>query len=247
MSIISRRKVLKGGFATLAGVAGLGAAAKIAREYGLIAPGPNNLYRVGDGLTYASQRLITAHSSAREFRKDQISARPFPNEMPPLNDQFKQLQASGFADWKLTIDGMVENPATFSLKELQNFPVHSHITMIQCEEGWSYIAEWSGARMADLLSIARPKPESKYVAYFSIDKDWFDSIDMADALHPQTLLTYGMNGSELPVGNGGPLRVRVPRQLGYKSVKFITRMTVTDDLKKVGVYPSGSYSWYAGI
>jgi DMSO/TMAO reductase YedYZ molybdopterin-dependent catalytic subunit len=95
-------------------------------------------------------------------------------------------------------------------------------------------------------------PQAKYVVYFSVQPGWWDSIDMADALHPQTLLSYGMNGGALPIGNGGPMRVRVPRQLGYKSVKYVTRLTVTDSLKRFGkglgsASPESGYSWYAGI
>ena len=95
-------------------------------------------------------------------------------------------------------------------------------------------------------------PQARYVVYLSIDPYWWDSIDMADASHPQTFLAYGMNGDELPVGNGGPLRMRVPRQLGYKNVKFLTHLTVTDNLKKFGkglgsASPEGGYAWYAGI
>jgi DMSO/TMAO reductase YedYZ molybdopterin-dependent catalytic subunit len=126
-------------------------------------------------------------------------------------------------------------------------PSHSQITQLQCEEGWSYIAEWNGVRLSHVLDAVGIQPHARYVVYYSLEPDWSDSIDMADALHPQTFLTYGLNGSELPVGNGGPLRMRVPRQLGYKSVKFITHMTVTDDLKKVGASNFGSYAWYAGI
>ena len=99
--------------------------------------------------------------------------------------------------------------------------------------------------LVHVLNAVGILPQAKYVVYFSIDRNWWDSIDMADALHPQTLLTYGMNGGELPVGHGGPLRLRVPRQLGYKSVKYITRLTVTDSLKDFS--PEGSYAWYAGI
>jgi len=244
---ISRRKLITTSLATVAGAAGLGAAARIAERYGLIPPGDGTLYAIGDSLTYASHRLLTKHSMAREFSKSQISSRPLANEMRPLNDDFKRLQAGGFADWRLAVDGMVDRPGVFSLAELKSFPSHTQITQLQCEEGWSYIAEWSGVRLSHLLDLVGTRQQAKYVAYYSFDRDWWDSIDMADALHPQTLLTYGMNGSDLPVGHGGPLRVRVPRQLGYKSVKFITRVTVTDDLKKVGAYPTSSYSWYAGI
>ena len=99
--------------------------------------------------------------------------------------------------------------------------------------------------LSHVLNVVGILPQARYVVYFSMQRDWWDSIDMADALHPQTLLTYGMNGGDLPVGHGGPLRLRVPRQLGYKSVKYITRLTVTDSLKEFS--PEGSYSWYAGI
>jgi DMSO/TMAO reductase YedYZ molybdopterin-dependent catalytic subunit len=124
--------------------------------------------------------------------------------------------------------------------------------MLQCEEGWSYIAEWNGVPLSRVLQDVEVLPQARYVVYVSIDSEWWESIDMADALHPQTFLTYGMNGDELPVGNGGPLRLRVPRQLGYKNVKYITHLTVTDSLKSFGkglgsAAPEGGYAWYAGI
>jgi DMSO/TMAO reductase YedYZ molybdopterin-dependent catalytic subunit len=189
---------------------------------------------------------------AREFSRSQISNPPFENEMAPLNDAYKRLQAGGFADWRLTVDGMVNRPASFSLDQLKSYPRRSQITHLACEEGWSYIAEWIGVPLSYVLDAVGVKPQAKYVAYFSIDPDWWDSVDMADALHPQTFLAYGMNDGELPVGNGGPLRMRVPRHLGYKSVKFVTHLTVTDSMKGIGqglgsAAPEGGYSWYAGI
>jgi DMSO/TMAO reductase YedYZ molybdopterin-dependent catalytic subunit len=170
----------------------------------------------------------------------------------PLGEGFKRLQAGGFADWRLAVDGMVARPASFSLAELKSYPSRSQITHLACEEGWSFIAEWIGAPLSHVLEVVGIQPQARYVVYFSFQRDWWDSIDMADALHPQTLLTYGMNGGELPVGHGGPLRLRVPRQLGYKNVKYITRLTVTDNLKKFGqglgsASPEGGYAWYAGI
>lgn len=247
MSKISRRKLIKTGLGAIAGVAGLGAAARIAEAYGLIPPDHRGLYGVGETLTYATQRLITRHSMAREFSRGQISDPPLANEIAPLNEPFKRLQAAGFVDWRFAVDGTVDRPTTFSLDQLRALPAHSQITQLQCEEGWSYIAEWTGVRLSHVLDLVGIQPHSRYIVYYSIEPDWSDSMDMADALHPQTFLTYGLNGSELPVGNGGPLRMRVPRQLGYKSVKFITHMTVTDDLKKVGAASFGSYAWYAGI
>lgn len=252
MSNLSRRKLITTGLAATAGVAGLGVAARLAQKYGLVPPDHSGIYGLGETLTYASQRLLTSHSLAREFSPSQISKPPLANEMAPPSDAFKRLQAAGFADWRLSINGMVDRPATLSLAQLKSYPSRSQITMVQCEEGWSYIAEWIGVPLSHVLGLVGVHPQAKYVVYFSIQPDWWDSIDMADALHPQTFLAYGMNGGDLPVGNGGPLRLRVPRQLGYKSVKFITHLTVTDSLKRFGkglgsASPEAGYAWYAGI
>ena len=252
MTDLSRRKLIAGGLATAAGVSGLGVAARLAQKYGLVPPDHGGIYGLGETLTYASQRLLTRHSLAREFSRTQISKRPLENELAPPSEAFKRLQAGGFADWRLTVDGMVDRPGSFSLAQLKSYPSRSQITMVQCEEGWSYIAEWIGVPLFHVLDSVGVQPQARYVAYFSIEPDWWDSIDMADALHPQTFVTYGMNGNDLPVANGGPLRLRVPRQLGYKSVKFVTHMTVTDSLKKFGkglgsAAPEGGYAWYAGI
>jgi DMSO/TMAO reductase YedYZ molybdopterin-dependent catalytic subunit len=227
-------------------------AARIAQKYGLVPPDHGGIYGLGETLTYASQRLLTRHSLAREFSRSQISKPPFANEIPPLNEAFKRLQAGEFADWRLSVDGMVERPASFSLPQLESYPSRSQITHLACEEGWSYIAEWIGVPLSQILDVVGIHPQARYIVYFSIDPDWWDSIDMADAVHPQTFLAYGLNGNELPVGNGGPLRMRLPRQLGYKNVKFITHLTVTDSLKGFGkglgsASPEGGYAWYAGI
>jgi DMSO/TMAO reductase YedYZ molybdopterin-dependent catalytic subunit len=252
MSDISRRKLITTGLAATAGAVGLGVAARIAQRYGLVPPDHGGIYGLGETMTYASQRLLTRHSLAREFSRSLISQRPLANEISPLNDAFKRLQAGGFADWRLSVNGLVARPASFSLDQLKSYPSQSQITMLQCEEGWSYIAEWIGVPLSQILHAVEVHPQARYVVYFSIDPDWWESIDMADALHPQTFLVHGMNSGELPVGNGGPLRLRLPRQLGYKSVKYITHLTVTDSLKGFGkglgsASPEGGYAWYAGI
>jgi DMSO/TMAO reductase YedYZ molybdopterin-dependent catalytic subunit len=252
MTNLSRRKWITTGLAGAAGIAGLGAAARIAQKYGLIPPDHGGIYGLGETLNYASQRLLTKHSLAREFPKSEISKIPVANEIAPFNDAFKRLQAGGFVDWRLAVSGMVARPASFSLAQLKSYPSRSQITQLACEEGWSYIAEWIGVPLSHVLEVVGIEPQAKYVVYSSIDPDWWDSIDMADAFHPQTFLAYGMNGGELSVGNGGPLRMRVPRQLGYKSVKFITHLTVTDSLKAFGkglgsASPEAGYAWYAGI
>ena len=252
MTDFSRRKLIVTGLAATAGVTGLGVAARLAEKYGLVPPDHGGIYGPGETLTYAAQRLLTRHSLAREFPRSQISKRPLANEIPPFRDDFKRLEAGGFVDWRLKVDGMVGRPASFSLTQLKSYPSRSQITELACEEGWSYIAEWIGVPLSHVLDVVGIRPQAKYVVYFSIDPDWWESMDMADALHPQTFLTYGMNGDDLPVGNGGPLRMRLPRQLGYKSVKFITRLTVTDSMKGFGkglgsASPEGGYAWYAGI
>jgi len=252
MSKLSRRQLIATGVVTAAGAGGLAVAAGIARRYGLVPPDSGGIYGPGETLTYAAQRVLTKHSPAREFSRGQISAKPFANEVSPLGDEFARLQKASFADWRLTVDGTVAEPTTFSLAELRSFPRRSHITMIQCEEGWSYIAEWTGVPLSHVLTVVGAAPKATHVVYRSFQPDWWESIDMADALHPQTLLALEMNGGQLPVGFGGPLRMRVTRQLGYKSVKYITHLTVTDNIKQFGkglgsASPEAGYAWFAGI
>jgi DMSO/TMAO reductase YedYZ molybdopterin-dependent catalytic subunit len=207
---------------------------------------------VGETLTYAAQRLLMSrHSLAREFNRSQISkAFPINGELP-LDENYRRLLARGFRDWRLSIDGLVARPASFSLADLKRFPARSQITLHACEEGWSFIAEWTGVPLSYVLSLAGVRPEAKYVVFFPFDENW-DSLDMPDAWHPQTLLAYGMNGRELPTPHGAPVRLRVARQLGYKSVKYLASITVTDSLKDIGtgrgsISPEIGYSWYAGI
>ena len=249
MNKLSRRKLIGAGLAVTAGGSGLAVATKVAQQHGLIPPDGGGIYGPGETLTYAAQRLLTVHSLAREFDRGQISKTPFANEVAPLGDTFKRLQEGGFAEWRLAVDGLVARPGSFSLSDIKGLPQRSQITHLACEEGWSYIAEWIGTPLSHVLDAVGTLSAARYVVYRSIQTDWWESIDMADALHPQTLLTYGMNSAELPVGFGGPLRLRVPRQLGYKSV---TSVTVTDSLKKFGkglgsTSPEGGYAWYAGI
>ena len=252
MSGVSRRKVITTGLAAAAGVGGLAVADRMARRYGLVPPDAGGIFGPGETLTYAVQRVLTLHTGAREFPRSMISKHPFANETVPPGDAFKRLQAGGFKDWKLMVDGLVERPTTFSLPDLKALPRKSEITEVACEEGWSYVAEWIGTPLHEVLREVGVSPKTRYIVYWAIDGVIWESIDMGDALHPQTLLTYAMNDGDLPVGFGGPLRLRVPRQLGYKSVKYVIKMTATDDIKKVGnglgsVDPQYGYAWYAGI
>ena len=224
---------------------GAGAAAlAAAKASDLIPPDAAGLYGCGHTLTYAAQKLLVGNARAREFPPAQISAINHPKDNYPKGQTFQQLKANGFADWKLQIDGLVTTPQTLTIDQLKTQPTSSQITQLICEEGWSYIAQWAGVPLSHLLQLAGTKPAARYVVYSAMD-EWVDAIDMNDALHPQTIVTHTMNNAPLPIGHGGPLRLRVPRQLGYKSLKFLNKITLTDSLK--GVAGEGSYSWFAGI
>jgi DMSO/TMAO reductase YedYZ molybdopterin-dependent catalytic subunit len=252
MTSPSRRRFLRSGLAAAAGLSGLAIAERIARRYGLVPPDAGGWFGPSETLTYASQRLLLAHQPlAREFSRADITRTVPVNGDVPFDDTYQALLAGGFDEWRLDVDGLVARPTSISLAELMRLPAHSHITMQACEEGWSFIAEWTGVRLSDLLARVGASPQARYVVFFPFDDIW-DSLDMADALHPQTLLAYSMNGSPLAPSHGAPLRVRVTRQLGYKSVKYLSRITVTDSLANIrdgrgSVSPSLGYSWYAGI
>ena len=241
----SRRKILTAGLGAAAGASGLTGVARLADRHGLLPPDHSGFYGLGESLTYASHRLLTRGSLAREFSREQISRTPFAKGKPPDDEDFLRSRAGGFADWPLVVDGLVARPAAFSLGEIKAGPASSQITELICEEGWSYIAEWIGTPLSYILDRVGVLPEARYVLYFSLGTRRAHSIDMADARHPQTLLTYGMNGGELPVGHGGPLRMRVARQLGYKNRKYLNKLTLTDRLDES--FSNRRYSWYAGI
>jgi len=210
----------------------------------LIPPDSGGIYGLGHTLTYAAQRLLVGNANAREFSRNQISQKPHPKGRPPKGDEFARLQAGGFKNWRLQVDGMVERPASFSIDELKTFPAATQITQLICEEGWSYIAEWTGVPLSHILNLAGASKQAAYVVYRTMDGRT-EAIDMQEAWHPQTLVSYGMNSTDIPVGHGGPLRLRVPRQLGYKSRKFLHRVTLTDTL--AGLKLDTKYSWFAGI
>jgi DMSO/TMAO reductase YedYZ molybdopterin-dependent catalytic subunit len=257
-SALSRRKLITTGMAAAAGASGLGVAAVLAQRYGLIPPDHSGIFGVGETLTYASQRLLMSHHSlAREFNRSDISRVAPINGEPPEGETYHRLLSGGFAAWHLTVDGLVVRPSSFTLAELKRFPSRSQITHQACEEGWSFIAEWIGVPLSYVLNLVGVQPQAKYVVFRAFEngepaKAWWGSLDMPEAWHPQTLLAYGMNGQELPMPHGAPLRLRVPRQLGYKSVKYLYRITVTDTVKNIGKglgssTPEAGYSWYAGI
>jgi DMSO/TMAO reductase YedYZ molybdopterin-dependent catalytic subunit len=246
--LISRRAALVTG---LAGAGGY----LLTRNLGELPPTYGHILRMGDNLTYAAHRvLLPGQSMAREYGRGDISSFPAIGTTSPADvgrsgsEAYALLQRGEFADWRLSVEGLVARPASFSLSDLKRLPSRTQITRHTCEEGWSAIAEWTGVALGRVLEAVGILPEARWVNFASFD-DWADSIDLLDAFHPQTLLAYGMNGRDLPVPHGGPVRLRVERQLGYKSMKFLSRIVVTstfDDGGKAGNIQNG-WSWYAGI
>jgi DMSO/TMAO reductase YedYZ molybdopterin-dependent catalytic subunit len=212
-------------------------------------PTYGNVLRMGDLLTYKAHRLLLpAHALAREYDYADISSVPAIGTTNPADPDYQRLRANRFSDWRLTVEGSVTRPRAFSLEELKRFSARTQITRHTCEEGWSAIAQWTGVPLRAVLEAAGVRSTARFVQYYAYD-GWVDGIDMLDALHPQTILAYGMNGRDLPISHGAPLRLRVERQLGYKSMKFLRRILVTDhfdDHGRKGLIQNG-WSWYAGI
>jgi DMSO/TMAO reductase YedYZ molybdopterin-dependent catalytic subunit len=252
-AILKRRKFVAGLVGTAVTASAAGAAVVLAKRYGLVPPDHGGLFGIGETLTYAAHRVLLARQPlAREFRRDQISDNfPAINTVFPDDPDYRLDLATGFRQWRLTVDGLVARPAEFSLAELRGYPSRTQITQHICEQGWSAIAEWTGVPLAYVLNAAGIQPQAKYVFLLSVD-GWWDSLDMADAFHPQTLLAYGMNGRDLPVPHGAPVRLRVERQIGYKNLKYLSAITVTDSTAEWGKGKGAQgaengYSWYAGI
>jgi DMSO/TMAO reductase YedYZ molybdopterin-dependent catalytic subunit len=216
-----------------------------------------------EGLTRRAQRLVLDRKAlAREFGEADVSANFRANgSTDPDDPAYVQHRQSGFSDWKLVIDGLVERPLALSLAELAAQPARTQITRHDCVEGWSDIAKWTGARLGPLLDRAGLKPDARYIVFHCADSlepspdgsgRYYESIDLVDAYHPQTILAYAMNDQPLPVAHGAPLRLRVERQLGYKQAKYVMRLEAVADLGHIGRGKGGfwedrGYEWYAGI
>jgi DMSO/TMAO reductase YedYZ molybdopterin-dependent catalytic subunit len=214
-------------------------------------------------LTYRAHRLLlSADQLAPEFTQADIRQDQHPNgSIDPDTADYLALKKSSFADYQLEVDGLVERPSRFSLSALQAMPSRTQITRHDCVEGWSCIAKWQGVPLSQILDQAGVKPEARYVIFHCFDAIerglsgevlYYESVDLIDARHPQTILAYSMNDKPLPVVNGAPLRVRVERQLGYKMAKYIRRIELVSEFSQVG-FGKGSYwadqgyEWFAGI
>lgn len=222
-----------------------------------------NVMEAANGLTYRIQRLIGGgHSLAQEFTEADIRQPQRPNGVTaPEDADYKALAANGFSEYRLTIDGMVKRPQSLPLGRIMAMPSRTQITRHDCVEGWSCIAKWTGVPLARVLDQAEPLPAARFALFSCFDTierslsglvKYYESIDLIDARHPQTILAYGLNGKALPVENGAPLRLRVERQLGYKMAKYVHTITLVDSLEPYGLGKGGywedrGYDWYAGI
>lgn len=211
--------------------------------------------RAGETLSRGAHRLLLANGAlAREFSVEDISATfPAIGTLLPTDKDYQRLLTGNFTDWRLQIDGLVTRPIQLSLADLKQMPSRTQITAHSCERGWTAIAQWTGVQLQRVLELVHPLSAARYAVVHCVD-GWYDSftLDKFEALHPQTILAYGMNGQDLPVKHGAPVRLRVERQLGYKSLKFIKRIELVERFDQIG-QGRGSfaadlgYQWYAGI
>jgi DMSO/TMAO reductase YedYZ molybdopterin-dependent catalytic subunit len=167
---------------------------------------------------------------------------------PQIVRDYRRLLDGRFADWRLSVEGRVATPRAFSLNELKQLPSRTQITRHVCEEGWSAIAQWTGVPLRTVLERAGILPTARSVVLYSYD-DWLTSIDLSDALHPQTILAYGMNGRDLTIPHGAPVRLRLETQLGQKSLKYLQRIVVKDEFDDGGAKGEiqTGWAWYMGI
>ena len=253
----TRRRMIAGAFAgasawLLAGCDRLGETTWFPKVLGL-----------GESLSKSAHKLVGGRRSmAQEFTEADLSPSFRGNgNTNPDDEDYTEHAKAGFVDWELEIDGLVEQPTSLTLAQLKAMPARTQITRHDCVEGWSAIGKWTGVPLAAVLAAVKPKAEARFVVFHCADafpgaggekEAYYESIDMDDAYHAQTILAYGLNGQELPVLNGAPLRLRVERQLGYKHAKYIMRLELVasfDDIGdgKGGYWEDHGYQWYAGI
>jgi len=247
--ILTRRTLLLGATATLAGCD------RLARDEHF----REALFSAENFHKWAQRGLMAPDALAREFRPDQISPIFRANGTAnPNTPAYKALWRGGFADWRLQVTGLVARDLSLSLSQLRSLPHREQITRHDCVEGWSAIGKWRGVPLKTILDGAGLKSRARYIVFRCADdmgggRPYYESIDLADAFHPQTILAFALNDRPLSVANGAPLRLRVERQLGYKQAKYLMGIEAVDSLATIGKGKGGfwedhaDYDWYAGI
>jgi DMSO/TMAO reductase YedYZ molybdopterin-dependent catalytic subunit len=215
--------------------------------------------KTGEDLNRGVQRKVAGRKSmAQEFTAADLSPDFRSNgTSQPRGEAYKNHAANQFADWTLKVDGLVRNPTAFSLTDLRSMPSRTQITRHDCVEGWSAIGQWTGVPLSAVLERVAPLENAQYVVFHCADEmndgaPYYESIDFDDAWHPQTILAYGLNGADLPIKNGAPLRARIERQLGYKHAKYVMRIELVERFDAIhrgkgGYWEDRGYTWWAGI
>ncbi len=226
-----------------------------------------SIVQSAEGATERWQRLVGRDGLAKEFTAADLSPVFKVNGThEPMEAEYQQHKAENFANWKLAIGGLVTNPMALGLDQLRKMPARTQITRHDCVEGWSAIGQWTGVPLGLLLKAANMKTNARYVVFRCADNYggeiskggaqstslYYESIDLVDAFHPQTILAHSMNGAPLSVGHGAPVRMRIERQLGYKQAKYVMGIDVVSSLDgygsgKGGYWEDRGYEWYAGI
>lgn len=222
----------------------------------------NALGKVED-LTHAAQNLIAGPQAlAPEFIKADIAPVFRANgTLDPGTPEYAGHVGSGFKNWRITVTGLVAHPLSLSLDDLRRMPARTQITRHDCVEGWSCIGEWTGPQLSRILAAAAPRPEARYAVFYCADPMtaegdpshyYYESLDLSEAMHPQTILAYQMNGAPLTVPHGAPVRLRAERQLGYKQPKYVQRIDLVADYSAIqggkgGYWEDLGYTWYGGI
>jgi DMSO/TMAO reductase YedYZ molybdopterin-dependent catalytic subunit len=250
---LARRQLLKG-VAGAAGLVTLGGCDNLSRRDWV-----RKMLARTETLTDRVQRALTPRNAlAQEYPESEIST-VFPSNgsTNPGTSEYAEMAQAGFADWRLTVDGLVGKPAGFSLPELRGMPSRTQITRHDCVEGWSAIGKWTGVPLGDLMHQVEPSPGARYAVFYCADIDfegatYYESMALEDLYHPQTILAYELNGAPLDVPHGAPIRLRFERQLGYKHAKYVMRIELVDSLKSIrggkgGYWEDQGYEWYAGI
>ena len=249
-----------------AALGGLGAGGLMLAGCDKLTADPNFLKMLEsvEKLNRGGQRLVLTSEAplAREYQPSDITRNFKANgTVRPTAEEYQRLLLTEFSDWKLKIEGLVKNPFELSLGEIRALPSRTQITRHDCVEGWSAIGQWKGAPLSNLLERAGLMDNARYIVFHCADNltnsadesgVYYESIDLVDAFHPQTIMAYEMNGETLPIGHGAPLRMRIERQLGYKMAKYVMRIEAVESFAKMGAGKGGfwedrGYEWYAGI
>lgn len=191
---------------------------------------------------WASARLFRQEHLAPTFADGEVT----PFEKFPINDYDVDDPGVNLENWSLTVGGAVQKPGEYTLEQIQTLPRFRQNTRHVCVEGWDVIGRFGGARLSDFLNMIGADNSARYITVGCAD-DYYESLDMATALHPQTLLCYEMYDRPLTREHGAPLRLNIPTKVGYKQAKYLTDLKVTNVLAKVGYWEDQGYSSFYGL